>query len=206
MKKKKDDFYYKNLCSCIEYSYKAAEFLQMTLRSYNVDTIKQSLDAMHEIEQKADAKKHKMMAALSQAFITPIEREDLLAISDYLDDITDAIEDVLIKIYICNVRDIREDIPDMTKLLLDCVSALQDVLGELKNFKHSKKIDEYIIRVNDLEEEGDRMYIESMHRLYSANDMSVVMQWVNIYECMENCMDLCEHVADIVSTVIMKNS
>lgn len=206
MKKKKDDFYFKNLSACVEISYQAADFLKDTLDDYSAETIKDRLDRMHELEQKADSKKHKMMTVLSQAFITPIEREDLVALSSYLDDITDAVEDVMLHIYMCNVEKIRNDVPPMVVLLLECISALQDVLEELKRFKNSKTIEQGIIRVNDLEEKGDRMYVENMHRLYKEQDVRTIIVWRSIYSCIENCMDMCEHAADIVNTVIMKNS
>ncbi len=206
MKKKKEEFYYKNLCTCVEYSYMAALALKDALENYDKDGLKAKLDAMHELEQKADAKKHKMMKALSQAFITPIEREDLIALSNYLDDITDAVEEVLLQIYMCNIDRIRRDIFPMAELLTECIQALGDVLQELKDFKHSKVIEDYIIRVNDLEEKGDALFVENMHRLHQETDLRVVMIWRDIYACMENCMDTCEHAADIVTTVMMKNS
>lgn len=205
-KKKKDNFYYKNLCACMEYSYEAATILKEVLEKFDKNSLKDKMEAMHEVEQKADMKKHKMMEALSCAFITPIEREDLMALSNYLDDITDAIEDVLLQIYMCNVKEIRADVLPMCKLLVDTISALENVLKELKNFKHSKEMDEYIIKVNDLEEEGDKLYTENMHRLHALDDVRSIMIWRNIYEGMENCIDTCEHVADVVAMIMMKNS
>ena len=73
MKKKKDEFYFKNLNICVEISYQAAEFLKNVVVDFSVDTIRENLDRMHELEQKADGKNHKMMTVLSQAFITPLE-------------------------------------------------------------------------------------------------------------------------------------
>lgn len=206
MKKKKEEFYYKNLKSCIDYSYQAAVLLQKNLKDYDRNHLKEELAKMHEIEQKADAKKHKMMAALSQAFITPIEREDLIALSNYLDDITDAVEEVMLQIYMCQVERIRKDVLPVAELLTECIQALSDVIQELKDFKHSKVIEEYIIRVNDLEEKGDLLYLENMYRLHGEQEIRTVMIWRNIYEHMENCIDTCEHAADIVTTVMMKNS
>lgn len=206
MKKKKEEFYYKNLCKCVDYSYQAAQFLKETVEHYDKKVLPDKLDTMHDLETKADMKKHKMMKALSQEFITPIEREDLVSLSNYLDDITDAVEDVILQIYMCNVDSIREDVFPMLQLLLDCISALQDVLGELQNFKSSKKLEEYIIRVNDFEEQGDRLYRESMFRLHQEQDIRTVIVWRTIYEHIENCMDTCEHAADIVDMIIMKNS
>ena len=78
-------------------------------------------------------------------------------------------------------------------------------MEELKDFKHSKKLENYIIRVNDLEEQADRLYTENLHRLYQEQDIRTIIVWQKIYEYMENCIDTCEHAADIVGTVKMKN-
>ena len=121
-------------------------------------------------------------------------------------DITDAVEEVMLQIYMSNVSVIRPDVFPMLNLLLDCIKALGDVLKELKDFKHSKKIEEYIIRVNDLEEQGDKLYLENMYQLHKEKDTLLIVSWRKIYDCLENCLDSCEHTADIVETVIMKNS
>ena len=74
MKKKKDEFYFKNLYTCAQISLEAAKYLKNILISFDVQKMDENLAGMHELEQKADAKKHKMMKALGKAFITPIER------------------------------------------------------------------------------------------------------------------------------------
>lgn len=206
MKEKKDEFYYKNLSACIDYSYQAAQFLKETLEQFKKEILEEKIAVIHDLEQKADAKRHKMTKVLNKAFITPLEREDLVALSSNLDDITDAVEEVLLQIYMSSVSNIREDVFPMLRLLLDCIEALGDVLKELKDFKHSKKIEDYIIRVNDLEEQGDKIYMENMHRLHEEGDTLTILIWREIYGCLENCLDSCEHTADIVETVIMKNS
>ena len=206
MKKKKDEFYYKNLNTCMEIAYDAALVLKETVYEYDRDSIEEKRSRMHELEQKGDTKKHKMMPALSQAFITPIEREDLVALSNDLDDITDAVEDVMLELYMCHVPEIRPDVKPMVDLLLECMKALEDVLKELKDFKHSKTLEKYIIRVNDLEEQGDQIFVENMYNLHKEEDIRTVIIWDNIYRCIENCLDTCEHAADIVGTIIMKNS
>ena len=200
MKQKKDNFYYKNLVTCVECSYKAANFLKNAVRDYDHSALEKNLEEMHAMEQEADTQKHKMTS------ITPIEREDLVALSSYLDDITDALDEVLMEFYICDIREIREDVLPFIDLLPECVSALHDVLKELKHFKTSKTIEDYIIKVNDLEEQGDKLYRICLHQLYQEEDVRTIIIWRNIYEGIEKCLDTCEHAADIVSTVIMKNS
>ena len=204
--RKKEEFYYENLKNCVDISYEAATMLKEIITVFDKGRIKQQLDAMHELEQKGDSQKHQMMAALNQAFITPIEREDLIALSNYLDDITDAVEDVLLQIYMCDVSKIRKDVMPMILLLQECIKELGKVLQELEDFKHSKTSGKYIINVNELEEKGDQLFVENMHLLYREGDIRTIITWRKIYECLENCMDTCEHAADIVGTVMMKNS
>ena len=206
MKKKKDTFYYDNLNECVEYSYEAACFLEKILKDYNPHTIQEAIAQIHEIEQKADTNRHKMMAVLNKAFITPIEREDLVSLSNILDDITDAIEEVLLQIYITNVKQMREDVLTTVQLLLECIACLCKVLHEFSDFKTSETIKADIVRVNDFEEQGDHLYINSMHRLYEEDNLKDIAVWRNIYECIEMCFDICENTADIVQTVIMKNT
>lgn len=206
MKKKKDDFYYKNLNACMDTAYEAAGLLHETVKDFRAGRLQEKLATMHELEQKGDSKRHKMMAVLSQAFITPIEREDLVALSSCLDDITDGVEDIMIKIYMSNVTEIRKDIVPMTGLLMESIETLGRVIAELRDFKHSKVIERGIIDVNDLEEKGDQLFVESMRRLYSEADVRNIVIWRHIYECIENGLDCCEHAADIVETVMMKNS
>jgi predicted phosphate transport protein (TIGR00153 family) len=206
MKSKKEEFYYNNLCYCVEISYEAATMLRKIVTDFDKEQIEAKLAAMHALEQEGDSQKHEMMEALNRAFITPIEREDLIALSNYLDDITDAVEDVLLHIYISNVRQIRKDILPMIILLQQCIKELGKVLLELPDFKHSDHIRDHIIRVNEFEEEGDKLFVENMHRLHQEDNVYSIVTWRKIYECLENCMDTCEHAADIVSTVMMKNS
>lgn len=205
MKKKKDEFYYKNLNQCAGYACRAAEILQETLKEFDQTALQEKMEQVHELEQQGDTKRHKMMAVLNQAFITPIEREDLIALSNALDDTTDSIEEILLQIYMCRVEAVRKDLFPVLEILLESVRTLENLIGELENFKHSQKLENYIIRVNDLEEQGDRLYMENMYRLHGEADGKMILTWRTIYECVETCLDTCEHAADIVETVRMKN-
>ena len=64
-----------------------------------------------------------------------------------------------------------------------------------------------IIEINHLEENGDKLYTEAMRRLYSeSGDAVEILSWTTIYDRFEKCCDMCEHVADSVELVILKNS
>lgn len=175
------------------------------LRTFEVEKLPENMAHMHEIEHKADMKKHKMMKTVSEAFITPIEREDLVALSNFIDDITDAVEDILRQIYITDIKTLRNDMIQSVETLESTIGFLKELMKQLPDFKHSKMIDKLIVEVNDCEEKGDCLFMDSMRNLYQETDVRTIIVWKDIYQCIENCMDTCEHVADAVEMIVMKN-
>ena len=86
MAKKQDMFYFDNFCTCADFSCQAACLLDRTMREFNPAQIKEKLDEMHTVEHAADEKKHEMLHILAKAFITPIEREDIILLSQNIDE------------------------------------------------------------------------------------------------------------------------
>lgn len=207
MAKKNDDFFFQNFVECAEFSLQAAKMLKDSLIHFNPASVKDLIEPLHNVEHAADMKKHEMKAALVKAFITPIEREDIMMLSQDIDDVTDCIEDVLLRIYINNVRSIREDAIPFADLIIKCCQTLRDTLADFADFKKSKTLNQKLIEINTLEEEADRLFISSMHTLHSTcKDPLEVIAWREIYSYMEKCTDACEHVADIMEEVLLKNS
>ena len=207
MAKKSDRYYFDNFIACVECSCRAAELLLETLTSYSKGEIGERRQQIHEIEHEEDKKKHEIMYMLNKAFITPIEREDIISLVQNLDDITDSIEDVFLRIYITGVASIKENALAMTELVVSACKALKKAMEEFPNFRKSVQLKEYLIRINDLEEEADHLYIDGMRALYTEGCSPLeVIAWRDIYSYLERCMDACEHAAGVVETVMMKNS
>ena len=203
MSKKNDQYYFDNFIACTNSACQAARMLEENLNDFHVDTLQAKLDALHEIEHGADQKKHEMMGVLVKAFITPIEREDIILLSQGIDEI----EDVLIRVYINNVQTIRQDAVEFSKVIIRCCETLKKMMEEFADFKKSKEIYQSIVDINGLEEEGDRLFIQSMRRLHTeVTDPIEIIAWREIFMYLEKCCDACEHVADAVESVIMKNS
>ena len=80
-------------------------------------------------------------------------------------------------------------------------------MEDFENFKRSKKIRELIVKLNDAEEECDKLYLASMRALTkNSGDVLSTISWRDIYGRFESCADACEHVSECVGTVIMKNT
>ncbi|MDR0357723.1 MAG: DUF47 family protein, partial [Clostridiales Family XIII bacterium] len=145
---------------------------------------------------------------LAKEFITPIEREDIMQMSESIDTVTDKIEDVLLRLYMFNIPEIREDALRIADVIVKCATALKDALEEFHNFRKSKTIQEKIIEVNHLEEEGDRLYTDAVRNVFTDSSLPplIVSSWDNVFHYMEDVCDACEDVADVIEGVMMKNS
>lgn len=208
-KEKKDGRdYFDMFTDMVDYSRQAAESLHCTLTDYRPGELKATMESLHEIEHAGDNEKHLLMEKLTREFIPPIEREDIMALAQVIDDVTDSIEDVLLKIYMYNIQVIREDAVAFTQTILDCCTALTEAMREFRHYKRSEKIHGLIVEINRLEEVGDALYTEAVRRLFTETDPNPaeLFAWSTVFSRMERCCDACEHTANVVESVIMKNS
>lgn len=207
MARKNDSFYFENFTTCADLAYQAAKLLHHALVEFDPDNLKEHLEEMHKTEHGADVKKHELMNVLAHAFITPIEREDIIQLSQNIDEIADKIEDVLQRIYCNNIRTIRPDALALVDIVIRSCEETKKMLGEFANFRRSKTLHSHIVNINNLEEEADRLFITSLRTLHTTcKDPVEIVSWREIYVYLEKCADACEHVADTVEGVVMKNS
>ncbi len=207
MAKKQDAYYFENFKECADLAAKAATRMYEIMSSFDVAQMSEYRRETHDFEHQADIKKHEITETLVKAFITPIDREDIVQVSQNLDELSDYIEDILIKIYCNHVTEIRPDALLLMEQVVKCSDAVSALMGEFADFKRSKKIKEYIININTIESEADLLFMKCMHKLHAEkDDLLNIIAWRDIFACIEKCSDAAEHIADIVESVIMKNS
>lgn len=207
MSKKQDSFYFENFIACGKISERAARMLREVLVDFDPETLPKKLEELHALEHEGDEKKHELTDRVAKAFITPIEREDIAALAHAIDELTDKIEEVLLCVYMNNVKEVRRDAIELLDVVIRCCGEVCVMLGEFSDFRHSKKLKEAVIRINTYEEEADKLYLSSMRRLHETEtDVLSIIAWREIYTYLEICADACEHVADGVAQVVMKNS
>lgn len=204
---KKDKFYFENFVEAATCSCETANYLAKCLNDYNHDNIKEMMETIHSFENKGDIKKHEMSAALAKAFVTPVDREDLALISGCIDNVSDTIEEVLQCFYMYRIKKITPEAIEFGEKIVKCCELMKNVLSEFANFKKPEKLHEMIIELNHIEEECDKFYLESNKNLTKHCDNVLdIISWRDIYNKMEACADACEHVADSVEMVVMKNT
>ncbi len=205
---KKGNDYFEMFVRLADFSCSAAKQLCGIIGRFDPEKMPEEMKSMHVIEHSADVEKHNMMKLLAREFITPIEREDIFLLAQELDNVTDSIDDVTMRIYMYNIRAIRPDAVRFAQLIQRCTDALREAMAAFSDFrKHSAKVNECVITVNALEEEGDRLYTEAIRRLYcSGLGHLEIIAWTEVFERLEMCCDACEHVSDVIESVVMKNT
>lgn len=209
MKKEQRNFdYFAGFSRMSQKALAAAQMLIEIFSDFQPENIDQLMTDMHNIEHDCDLEHHVILKRLANEFVTPIEREDIINLASELDEVTDHIEDIIQRIYMYNISEIPDEAKQMSVVIGRCCEALCDSLTEFSQFKkYSESIKEKIIEVNRLEEDGDRLYANGVRHLFREKpDPVIVNAWELTYMRLEKCCDACEHVADVMESIMMKNS
>ncbi len=209
MAKKTNDIYWNNYIAAADSACRAADYLCECLEEYDIGKIDDMLVKMHVFEHEGDDKRHEMAELLAKAFVTPIERDDMAELSQKLDHVIDSIEEVLQSVYINAVTKITPEAVNLARKTSVCTKKMKELITELPNFKRSEKIHPLVVEVNAVEEECDTLFLKANYE-YTRNregrDALDVLAWREIYTALEECADACEHVADTIEAVVMKNT
>lgn len=204
---KKNNDYFKLIEQQTSYCLEASNLLEEILCKFNADSINAYRTQMHEIEHAADRIHHDILNKLSTEFITPIDQEDILRLTQIIDDITDALDEVVLEFYMYHIDSVPTKAAELSKIVNRCVSALHETAGELKNFKKPTALRALVVKVNDIETEADAVYADAIYDLFgSSADGRTLLGTKAVFESLESCCDMCEHATDVIEQVIIKNT
>ena len=201
--------YFHSFISMANYAYEAAKYLDNIVKVFDPAStvLLEKVQGIHEIEHKADDERHEVITHLTTEFMTPIEREDIMEMVQKLDNVVDHIDDVMRAVYMFNIRTLSPSIISFGELIVRCTEALKTTMEKFENFRKSRTIKEYIVKVNEIEDEGDVLHLNSIHELFSSDISAIdVIRQNKLLDDMENCLDACEEVVDTVEQIMMKNS
>lgn len=206
MAKNKND-YFQLASTQVSYCVKAAEMLKAILESYGGQDLDAQRQHIHEIEHQADDVYHDILTRLYKEFITPIDQEDILQLVQIIDDVTDSLDQVMLDCYMYHVTEITPKARELAEVVTRCVKALDAAISEMPNFKRPEKLRKLLVAVNDIESEADEVYTEAVYDLFgNATDPRQYVGCMAVYDSLENCCDLCEHAADAIEQIIIKNT
>jgi len=165
------------------------------------------ISQIRDFEQKGDDITHQIFMELSENFITPFDREDIHALTTSIDDIADYINGCATRIQLYNVKEFSKTMILMSEVLLKQVTEIDSAIKDLRNMKNVQRVREAIIRINSLENQADDLFDESIARLFAeASDPLELIKTKEVLSSLETATDKCEDVANVLESILVKNS
>jgi uncharacterized protein len=159
---------------------------------------------LRDLEHEADDVAHDMYRLVNKTFVTPIEREDILALASALDDIVDLAEEVSDKIDLYHVKEISEAARNMGENLAKAGAVLARALEDLEGFR---ELEPRRIEIHRLENETDLLTREALAALFTEEHSAAdLVKWKDIYDLLEATMDGCETAANVLEAMAIKNA
>jgi hypothetical protein len=156
-----------------------------------------------DCEHDGDRLTHDIIQRLNHSFVTPFEREDIIALASGLDDVIDFIEEVADFLGLYRIEAPMQQAQEMATVLRQATRAICSAVPRLRSLQD---IHEFTAEVNRLEDEGDRLYREAVASLFERGiDPMIVIRWKDIFERLEDAIDSAETAVNILESVIIKN-
>jgi len=179
-------------------------FLEMT---ENHDYSESKVARLKEIEHEADIITHRTYEKMHTTFLTPIDREDIYALVNKMDSIMDVIEATAIRIHLYKVKKIDDQIIKQAKILNEAITKVKGIIHAMRNMKNSKMILDGCVEINTLENAGDVVLRTIMANLFeNEKDAIELVKWKDIFQLLEEGIDVCEDVSNIVEGIVLKHA
>jgi predicted phosphate transport protein (TIGR00153 family) len=181
---------------------RAAELLEQMLLSFP-----EKKDLARDIlicEQQGDRITHDVIHRLHATFVTPIDRKDIYELVSALDDVVDYTEEVADYLILYKIEAPMEQAQQQAYILVQAARLIRQAIPRMRGFKD---MSHYTIEIHRLENDGDRVVREAIASLFEPRiDPIVVIRWKDIFERLEQAIDACEHVANLLAGIVIKNS
>ena len=200
----KDNEFFDLFVESASYFRKGAQMMDDVMADYS--TAESKAKEIIDLEHQADAVNDRIIDKLNTTFITPIDREDIYSLANGLDDGVDHLQGTLQRIVMYRAGKPMEGAVALTKLIIQATQEIISALELLKNIKKNQaKILESTGKIGQLESEGDNVYRREVAALFENEQNPIeLIKWKDILENLEDTLDHCEEMADMIRGVVMK--
>lgn len=159
---------------------------------------------LRDLEHQCDNVTHEIYRLTNRTFVTPLEQEDILLLAHSLDEVVDLAEETGDKIDLYNVGEITAQAKEIGECLDSAGKELNEALARLETFNG---VEPLLKEIHRLENEGDRITRIALRELFEGHlTPADLIKWKDVYALLEETMDECEHCAEVIETISIKNS
>ncbi len=159
-----------------------------------------------ELEHDGDDVIHQTMDTVNRTFVTPIDAEDIRAIASRLDNIIDYTQGAAERLVLYQVKSPLPECIELVAVLQRTIRTADKAVHMLRDLSRRTEITTLCIEINSLENAGDKVYREALGYLFRQGDPMELMRWKEIFEEVEQALDECEDLADLIETVVVKHA
>ncbi len=162
--------------------------------------------AIQHFEHKADDATHAVIDQLNKSFITPFDREDIYALTKELDDIMDMINTMVGRIKVYKIPGGDKHLMEFSRVIEESVLAVARAVKGMRVKNGTKAVLAACVEVNRLENVGDAMRDAMLLELFESKTAIEIIKWKEIYQDAETVLDICEDVANVVESILVKQA
>lgn len=161
-----------------------------------------------DLEHQCDEVTHQLATEMHATFVTPLDKEDIQALSSGLDDIADYIDAAGVRVVLYQIPESSPEARQLAELLLQCVQVLHDAVTCLRHVRQRDRILTAARRIHELENESDAVYRRALGTLFNTPgiDPILLLKWKEIYERIEMAVDQVEDVSNVLEAIHLKYS
>lgn len=204
----KEDKFFDLLEAGAEEAKTSVNLLSRYLQTLSTGTTTQAnLDEFVQARRKEKRIRHQTTEELSKTFVTPLEREDIEALSFALYRIPKSVEKIVERLSIYPGRVPHSAFQRQAELLTLASEAVVFMVKELRGGTNIEKIREANDRLQYAEGEADKVMLtllkELYHGPYEAKELVILQE---LYELVEQAVDRCRNAGNIVVQIVLKHS
>jgi len=201
----KEEKFFKLFAAQAAYNAKAVKTFKALVNDW--DPQSPAFDQLREIEHEADITTHEIYDKLNRTFITPFDREDIHQLASEMDDIVDIVQSICNRMRLYKIRNSSPDLVQMVDILDQAVDAICKAVAELQDAEKSRRVLDYCIEINRLENTGDHARDLALSKLFEGSpDPIEVLKWKEVYEVVETAIDKCEDIANTIESILVKQA
>ena len=158
-----------------------------------------AIQGLIDLEHECDQIVHEIMVKLNKTFVTPIDREDIHLLAKNIDDLVDIVHALSKRMVLFHIQEIKPSLKEMTAILEKAASTLVNAIKKIRDLENSQELFDDCIQIHTFENQGDRAYEMALAQLFQDSpDPLEVIKWKDIYDFIEQAIDKCEDISDIL--------
>ncbi|MFN8048286.1 MAG: DUF47 family protein [Ancrocorticia sp.] len=162
-------------------------------------------DELHKVEHAADEACHATLRKVNQSFVLPFDREDLFEVASGIDDCVDYMDEAGDNIVLYKPGKLPDEFISQVELLVSCSKLTHEIMGRLAVIDEGTR--DYWIEINQLENQGDRLYRKMVSDLFEdGSDALEVMKVKLVLDAVENAIDGFEELSRRIESIAIKES